>query len=128
MMYLQTLLKRSDDELTKKIYICQKTNSEKGDWIELIKKDFIDIGMEFNEEIIKNEIKVQYKSRISKQLNTNMLVEMKEKLNKKICDICYQDLKTQEYLESHMLINHEVCLLFSLWSRNAKQFKANFPY
>ena len=27
-----------------------------------------------------------------------------------------------------MLNNHEVLLLFSLRSRNAKQFKANFPY
>ena len=130
MMYLQTLLKRSDDEITKKIYNCQKTNPVKGDWIELVRKDFSDLGMELNEDIIKNETKVQFKSRIRKHLKTNILVEMKEKQqgHKKISDICYQDFKIQAYLESHMLNNHEVFLLFSLRSRNAKHFKANFPY
>ena len=33
-----------------------------------------------------------------------------------------------EYLKTHMMINHDVSLLFSLRSRPAKIFKANFPY
>ena len=38
MMYLQTIVKRDSDEITKKIYECQKRNPIKGDWIELVKK------------------------------------------------------------------------------------------
>ena len=34
----------------------------------------------------------------------------------------------QEYLKTHMMNNHEVSLLFSLRSRSAKIFKANFPF
>ena len=73
---------------------------------------------------------MQYKARIRKHLKTNMLIEMKDKQknHRKIRDICYFDFKTQPYLESHMLNNHEVFLLLSLRSRNAKQFSANFPY
>ena len=73
MMHFQTILKRSDDEITKKVYV-QQTNPVKGDWIDLVKKDFSDIGMKINEEIIKNETKVQWNARIRQHLKANMLV------------------------------------------------------
>ena len=78
-MYFQTILKRSDNEITKKVYNCQKENPVKGDWIELLRKDFTDIGMEMDEEKIKSETKMQYKSRVKKHLHNNMLEEMKKK-------------------------------------------------
>ena len=40
--------KRYENEITK------KNNPVKGDWIELVQKDFSDIGMEINEEVIKS--------------------------------------------------------------------------
>ena len=63
-------------------------------------------------------------------LDKNMLAEMKHKQegHSKIRDICYNNLKSQEYLKSHMFNNHEAFLLFSLRSRNWKLFIANFPY
>ena len=45
----------------------------------------------------------------------------------KISYICYEKFKPQEYLKTHMLNNHEVSLLFSLRSKTAREFKANFP-
>ena len=68
MMYLQTIVKRSDDELTKKIYECQKKKTVKGDWIELVRKDFENAGMEMNEAEIMNETKGIYKARIKKNI------------------------------------------------------------
>ena len=130
MMYLQTIVKRSDDELTKKIYDCQKKKSVKGDWIELVQKDFEKAGIEMNEAEIINETKGIYKARIKKNIKEVMLNELKtqQSKHKKISAICYDELKTQEYLKTHLLNNHETMLLFSLRSQNAKQFKANFPY
>ena len=78
-MYFQTILKRSDNEITKKVHNCQKANPVKGDWIELLRKNFTDIGMEMDEEKIKSETKMQYKSRVRKLLQNNMLEEMKKK-------------------------------------------------
>ena len=129
-MYFQTILKRSDNEITKKVQNCQKANPVKGDWIELLRKDFTDIGMEMDEEKIKSETKMQYKSRVRKHLQNNMLKEMKKKQegHTKIRDICYNNFNTQTYLTSHIFNNHETYLLFSLRSRNSKHFKANFPY
>ena len=59
-----------------------------------------------------------------------MLKELRKKQQGhiNINQICFHSLETQNYLKIHMLNNHEVFLLFSLRSRNAKQFKANFPY
>ena len=55
-----------------------------------------------------------------------MLNELR-KQQKEHTKISYNRLEIQKYLNTHMLNNHEVLLLFSLRSRNAKQFKANFP-
>ena len=59
-----------------------------------------------------------------------MLRELKtqQEQHKKISAICYNELKTQAYLKTNLLNNHEALLLFSLRSQNAKQFLANFPY
>ena len=67
MMFFQTLLKRDDNEITKKVYISQKNNPVKGDWVELLAKDFKDIDMPMNEDIIMNKTKAQFKSRIKKK-------------------------------------------------------------
>ena len=130
MMYLQTIVKRDNDEITKKIYECQKRNPIKGDWIELVKKDFETTGMEMNEVEIMNETRGRYKARLKKHMKSLMLRELKtqQEQHKKISAICYNELKTQAYLKTNLLNNHEALLLFSLRSQNAKQFLANFPY
>ena len=51
----------------------------KGDWVELLLKGFNSLDMSVNEDIIKNETKAQFKSRIKKQLEKHMLAEMKHK-------------------------------------------------
>ena len=44
----------------------------------------------------------------------------------KVCEICYQTFRIQEYMNSHLLTNHEVSLLFSLRSRTVRSVKSNF--
>ena len=90
MMYLQTLLKRDDNEITKKVYEAQKKNTVKGDWVDMVRTDFTNIEMELNEEAIKHESKQQYKLRLNKQNKNYMLQELKKKQNnrKKIKDFC----------------------------------------
>ena len=130
MMYFQTIVKRDESEITRKIYDCQKNNPVKGDWIELLQKDFADLGMEMDDEFVRNETKLQFKSRVKKHIEMHMFSELKRQQegHSKISHICYKQLKTQEYLKSHMFNNHEAFLLFSLRSRNSKLFKANFSY
>ena len=80
-LYLQTILKRDNEELTKKIYNAQKANPIKGDWILMVKKDFEEIGLIFNEEEIIKESKFQFKERIKKSLRAHMFSKLKVEQN-----------------------------------------------
>ena len=73
LMYLQTILKRSDDEITKILFECQKNNPVKGDWSEMVNRDFSNIDMTMDEELIKSESKNQYKLRLKKYIKSYML-------------------------------------------------------
>ena len=55
-------------------------------------------------------------------------LKLKQEGHSKIAHIVYSKYKTQGYMKSHVLNNHEVFVLFSLRSRTTNQFKANFPF
>ena len=109
-MYLQTLLKRPENEITKRVYECQKKNPTKGDWVEMVKSDFSNVGMTMDETLIKSESKYVYKNRLKKHMHSYMLKELikQQQEHTKIKQICYKGLETQKYLKTHMLNNHEV--------------------
>ena len=59
--YLKHILSRDDDEIVKKIFVAQKENPTRGDFIKLIEKDLKDLSLTY-EEIIANSIsKVKFK-------------------------------------------------------------------
>ena len=45
MINLQTILNRSDSDLTKKVYDAQKKDPLEGDWYKLIENDFRKLGL-----------------------------------------------------------------------------------
>ena len=53
LLYHQHILTRDDSETIKKIYNKQKEDSTKGDWYEIIKKDFQFLGRDIDEDYIK---------------------------------------------------------------------------
>ena len=112
------------------MYEAQKLNSVNGDWVELVKNDSETYKIEMNEEKIKTSSKQEHKTIVKKKIKEHIFEKLKlqQEGHSKIRDICYKEFKSQEYLKTHILNNHEVSLLFSLRSRTAKQFKANFPF
>ena len=101
-----------------------------GDWIELVKKDLEDIGITFDEDVIKKYNKCEFKSIIKRLLGKHMFKDLRKEQQKhsKIRNICYPKFEVQEYLKTHQMTNHEVSLLFALRSRTSKYFKGNFPF
>ena len=79
MIYLQTLLKRADSELTKRIYFAQKQNPIKGDFFCLVTKDFEKIGETLNEQEIRNKSKLSHKNYIKQKVRNAALLYLKEK-------------------------------------------------
>ena len=57
MMYFQTIVKRSDQELIKRVYNAQRDDPVKGEWVNILKEDFKYIGEEVNEEDAKTTSK-----------------------------------------------------------------------
>ena len=58
---MQTILKRPATELTHKVYKAQQENPVKGDWVQLLEKDFEMLGMVLNEDKVKELSQAQYK-------------------------------------------------------------------
>ena len=79
LLYHHHIITREDTETIKKIYNKQKEAPIKGDWFELINKDFLFLGIEMNEKEIKSASKYDYKKKIKQLLQKAAFSEyMKE--------------------------------------------------
>ena len=116
LMYLHTILKRSDNELTISIYNSQKKNPSDGDWCMLVKiykeKEKFGLNEKGLEEESKSAYSTKFKDKINEYTFSALLKENKE--HSKVESICYKRFKTQSYLKIHLVNSHEVYLLFSL--------------
>ena len=66
LIYHHNIVTRPDGEIIKKIYYKQKTNSCRGDWYELLKKDFIFIGETLDDEFVSSFAHEVHKKYIKK--------------------------------------------------------------
>ena len=129
MIYLQTILKRDDKELTKRVYRAQQNEPSPGDFALLVKSDFDLIEEEMNEENIQRMSKNSFKVFIKNKINVaafNYLKKQKEK-HSKLSKVKYKKLKTQKYMLSHVFSNEEVDILHALRSRSI-DCKNNFKH
>ena len=119
MVYLHTILTRSNEELTKRVYEAQKDSPTKGDFFYLIKKDFELIGEAVNEEQIASTSKETFKKNIKSKISLAALqyLKDKQKYHSKVKDISYESLKIQPYMKSSIFLNEEICLLFAIRSK-----------
>ena len=67
-LYLQTVLQRPDEEITKRIYQCQKRNPSPGDWCKIVEQDFATIGEPLDEDLISAFNTKQYKAHIKERV------------------------------------------------------------
>ena len=70
LIYLQTILQRSDEEITKKIYQQQKTNPSPGDWCQLVRNDFDMIGEHLSDDHIQAMAPIDYKNYIKSRVRS----------------------------------------------------------
>ena len=99
----------------------------KGDWFQLLHKDFQFFEIEMNEEEIKAFSKSAYKTKM-KALVRKAALKYFLKLKKKhikLNNVQYSELKIQPYLQSKNLTNSEAQLLYNL-RVNCCQAKFNF--
>ena len=119
MMYHHHLIQTEAKETIRKIYEKQKMDKTKGDWFQLLLKDFEFVGEELNKENIKSMSKSDYKKKVKKLVEVaafKFLLKEKAK-HSKLEDVKYNKFKIQNYLVDKRLNNEERNLLYSLRSR-----------
>ena len=126
--YLQTILKRDEEELTRRVFEAQLVKPCSGDFAELVKKDLESIGMPFNKAFIQNTGVDAFKAFIKKKITAaaHMHLTAKQADHSKVSEIKFESLETQPYLLSTMFSDEETKLLTALRSRMHDGFKKNF--
>ena len=126
-MFLWTILQKDNNELVRKVYEAQKLFPTKDDFINQIIEDCDDIGLEWDENSIKNQKKNRFKVIVQNKLRSaahTYLLEKKDRLSK--LDNLSTDYSLKDYLTSHRLSIKEKQLLFKLRTRMI-DVKANYP-
>ena len=128
MVYLQTILKRDDSELTKRIYMSQKQSATVGDFYNLVKADYEEIEEVLDEDEIAASSVNAHKKKIKSKTREAALkyLKSKQQTHSKVKDIQYDKLETQRYMTSPLFSDEEVSLLFALRSKCVRECKANF--
>ena len=126
--YLQTILKREDEELTKRVLLAQLNDPCEGDFIQLVKKDLQTIGLPFDMPYITSANVEQFRKLVKNKVKQAAFQYLKEKqqTHTKVQNIHYDDLEAQNYLKSPLFTNEDTTLLFSLRTRTSRWFKTNF--
>ena len=127
LIYHHHILSRNENETIKKVYLKQKEDCLKGDWFQLLQKDFQFIGIEMNEDDIQSMSKAVYKNKIKHLVQKaafSYFMEQKSK-HSKLANLNYTSLQIQPYLTSKYINNKEAELLYNLRS-NCYQAKYNF--
>ena len=100
LLYHHNILSRDENETIKKIYRKQKENSIKGDWYNLLKKDFEFIGKDLDENEIASTPKEEYKKNIKilvQKAAFKYFLKLKDG-HKKLDGAKYNELKIQPHL------------------------------
>ena len=127
LLYLQTILKRPEEELIRRVYNAQKNDATPGDFFNLIKEDLNLIGEQMSEEQIQHAGRDAFKKEIKEKIKNAACKYLRniQSEHSKIRDIQYNKLETQSYLTSPIFYDEEVELLHALRSRYTN-VKANF--
>ena len=118
-MYHYHLLTLDKDETIRKIYEKQKQDPTKNDWFQLLKKDFLFIEKEIDENEIKSYSKNQYKLLIKGLIQKaafKYFLKEKER-HSKMNELSYSELRIQPYLIDNRFTKEERDLMVSLRSR-----------
>ena len=130
MLYLQTILKRHDDEITKKVYLCQKSNPLPGDLCQLIAEDFDKMDIHMSDDHIAQMHESEYKKLIKRKVYYTAFMELEQlkESHSKVRDNQYTDLNhMQPYLSNRNPSHSQISIMFSLRSKTLRNIRSNFP-
>ena len=127
--FLHTVLSRSDNEMTKRIYIAQKNYPIKGDWVNQVEEDLVKMGIKMDDLEISLMKKSLFKSMVKRCVRTasfNSLTEIQQ-THTKINNIKYVKFRLQRNLNNDNFTTHERSTLFNIRANCVNGFKMCTP-
>ena len=126
--YLKHIVGRNDVELLKKVFIAQKENPNKGDFIQLVSKDLTNVGLTYDEvtshKLSSQEVKFKVKTSAKNAAFSQLYDDLRK--HTKVKHITYKKLELQSYLKSNILSYREMGILTSFRSKCTKNIRMNF--
>ena len=127
-LYLQTILQRAPEELTRRVFEAQKEDPTDGDFCLQVKEDLEMLQINLNEEEIrcmkKNHFKTIVKDK-SKHAAFKFLLQQ-QATKSKMSSLKYSSLKTQPFMESKLFSWEEAALLMALRTRTVRGVRGDF--
>ena len=111
------------------MYIAQKKNPSKGDWVTTVTEDLEKYDLNLNDEDIIKLTEIVYKNKVKKNVREKAFEEFITILNghDKVKQIQYENTnEPQEYFGSKMLNNKQRSLLMNLRCRTVRGVSNNF--
>ena len=130
LMYLHNILKKSENELIRKVYETQKSLPTKNDWYQQIVEDKDKIGLSLSDKEISNMSKDTFKTFVLKAVRHYALNCLSQKAimneNSKCRKLIKEELVKEKYLSDKRFTKSECELLFALRTRMIPGIKTNF--
>jgi len=125
--YLHSIIKSPKDGMLYRVFITQWLYPCNGDWTQQVKSDLADLGLDSSLQWLESKSKLTFKQIIKKSLSEFTLKKLlkKKDLSKKLANLSYNELKTQEYLLNRELTFDEKKMIFKFRTRMA-DYKENF--
>ena len=127
--YLNHLLTSDDENLAKQVLLQQVENTQRNDWVEVVKSDMEEANIQFNVEQISNTSKLTFKKMVKERSQAAFLNQLnKEKLKlSKGNNLNYPQLKLQSYLKSDSNLTSETMKRILKVRLRDIPVKCNFP-
>lgn len=118
-MFLQTIPKRNDNELTRLVYEAQKKEPLRRDFIKLIEENAQLIIYVIDEEKIRNISKYEHPKEIKQKIRTAAFKHLQtlQVSQSKLKNIKFYTLKLQEYRCAPNMSKDDMALLFAFRTR-----------
>ena len=130
LMYLHNILKKSENELIRKVYETQKSLPTKNDWYQQISEDKDKLGLFLSDKEISNMSKKTFKTLVVKAVRNYALNCLTQKATKNENSKCRKLIKAElvkeNYLSDKRFSKSECELLFALRTRMIPGIKTNF--
>ena len=132
-MYWRYLAKKDEESMLSKVYISQKMNPVKNDWVNSLDKNKKEYEIMLDDDQLKSKFKTKdsFKNYLKRkglkiaEINLRKLKNSHSKLD----DIEFKELKCAQYLDDPRINQNEAMLLFKLRTRIYQvktTFKTNF--